>query len=308
MSELTTVQDTRLTVRHRFLELLASNPNYFGNLASSPFQPTEIISSDTAYEQITCLGFNPDTERLEAVVEIKQATGYNGSLCQNGSYEYVRFFIDYGTGFEDAGFAAAHVYDVPNADDCHGSLEKPLNYAVSVQLTPRKNRCTVPVLPRVRAILSWNAIPTAGDPTFSPVWGHALEGRIQIKARPFLFKDVIATVTKEATILLPPEELEQVIQFPIPLPDPAPLTLQELTKLYSGDFGKQSSEVDTDQIVEKGSESESKSVPSHRFGFPQLNSALHAKSANFQKIESNISMSGRRRGSTGRKQWRNSQS
>jgi hypothetical protein len=280
MSTSITTRDAELSPRHRFLELLAGNPNYFGNLANSAFQPVDTISSDTEYEQLTCLGFNPDTHRLEAVIAIKQATGYNGSLCQNGSYEYVRFFVDYGAGFEDAGYSAANVHDVPNADDCHGSLEKPLNYAVSVQLSPRTNRCTQPVLPVVRAILSWNAIPTANDPNFTPVWGHALDARIQIKPRALIFKDVIADLTKEATLLVPPEELEQAIKFPIPLPDPAPLTLAELSKLYIAAPVEDRFEAGESDIL----------VPSHRFGFPQLSSALHAYSANFQKIESNIAI------------------
>ena len=86
--------------RLNFFELLAGNPNYFGNLKDSEFQPVVSIANDMFYEQVTCLGFNPSTNVLEAVVYVKQAFGYNGSLCQNGSFEYVRFFVDYGSGWE----------------------------------------------------------------------------------------------------------------------------------------------------------------------------------------------------------------
>ena len=103
--------------RVQFLELLATNPNYFGNLKGSTLKPVVTIANDTFYEQVTCLGFNPSTNVLEAVVQVKQASGYNGTLCQSGSYEYVRFFVDYGSGWEDAGVTAIGVHDIPAAND-----------------------------------------------------------------------------------------------------------------------------------------------------------------------------------------------
>ena len=51
-------------------------------LKESEFQPVLKLSNDVFYEQISCVGYNPYTERLEAVIQVKQATGYNGSLCQ----------------------------------------------------------------------------------------------------------------------------------------------------------------------------------------------------------------------------------
>ena len=35
-------------------------------------------------------------------------------------------------------------------------------------------------LPKVCAVLSWNNLPPADDPSFTPVWGNVLEARIQI--------------------------------------------------------------------------------------------------------------------------------
>lgn len=267
-------------LRQRFLELIATNPNYFGNFNNSEFKAIQTISHDTFYEQLTCLGFNPDTQRLEAVVQVKQPTGYNGSLCQAGSYEYVRFFVDFGSGFEDAGVVAANVHDLPNAEDCHGTPEKPLSYAVSVQLGTIGTRCTSPELPQVRAILSWNAIPTAGDPSYSPVWGNVLEARIQIKPRAILIKDVVGTLSEEAALLVSPEKLEEVLKLPIPLPDPPPLTLGELKTLYGSQSG-----------ASKGSTmqaSQALAVPAHRFGFAQVNAALQASTADSQKVAQNI--------------------
>ena len=66
--------------------------------------------SITHWEEITCLGFNPQMQRMEAVVSIKQSTGYNGNLCSAASAEYVRFYVDFkdGNGFVDMGLRASN--------------------------------------------------------------------------------------------------------------------------------------------------------------------------------------------------------
>jgi hypothetical protein len=202
-AELEEIQGKRL----QFLELLAVNPNYFGTLTGSEFQPVLEISNDTFYEQVTCLGFNPATNVLEAVVQVKQATGYDGSLCQNGSYEYVRFFLDYGSGWLDVGLAALNVHDIPAATDCAKEPEKPLSYAVSVELTPQSNWCFFPVLPQVRAILSWNAIPTPGNPAYIPVWGNVLNAQIQIHPRSLFLSEIAASISEDVKAVLSPSEL-----------------------------------------------------------------------------------------------------
>src|SRR5579875_2773422 len=84
--------------RKSFKALLLSNPNYFGNLKESEFQPVLNIAGDTAYENIGCVGFNPQLNRLEAVVYINQATGYDGDVCSGGSQEFVRFYLSYDGG------------------------------------------------------------------------------------------------------------------------------------------------------------------------------------------------------------------
>src|SRR5918996_2831859 len=73
--------------RVQFRQLLAANPNYFGNLANSPFKVVKKIASNTTYEEITCVGYNPDRAELEATVHIKRPTGYGGDLCAGGTDE-----------------------------------------------------------------------------------------------------------------------------------------------------------------------------------------------------------------------------
>ena len=70
----------------------------------------------TYWEEITCVGYHPENNRLEAVVSVKQSGGYSTGLCAAGSKEYVRFFVDYhdGAGFIDAGmtnFKVANIAD-----------------------------------------------------------------------------------------------------------------------------------------------------------------------------------------------------
>lgn len=271
-AELESIHGKRL----QFLELLAVNPNYFGTLKNSEFKPILEIANDTFYEEVTCLGFNPSTNVLEAVVQVKQPSGYSGSLCQTGSYEYVRFFVDYGGGWEDAGLAAINVHDIPEATDCAKAAEKPLSYAVSVQLTPKSSWCFFPVLPKVRAILSWNAIPTPGDANYTPIWGNTLDEQIQVHPRLLLLSEIAVDISKEVKAVLPPLELEQVLKLPIPLPDPPPLSLAQLTELYSANkAGVESAKA-------------AASVPSHRFGFAQLASAVKAHAGNPQAIVENV--------------------
>jgi hypothetical protein len=89
--------------RTQTLALVAKNPNYFGNLLDSPVAAVTKIIANTFYEDLTCVGYNSRLQALEATIDIRRATGYLGGLCTAGSIEYVRFYIDYGSGWEDLG-------------------------------------------------------------------------------------------------------------------------------------------------------------------------------------------------------------
>jgi hypothetical protein len=162
--------------RVQFRQLLAKNPNYFGNLLNSPFQPVKKIIKNTTYEEITCVGYNLDRSQLEATVAIKRPTGYGGDLCSNGTVEYVRFFLDYGAGWEDQGVVGFNVHDIPNSRDCHKDSTKPLSYIATLKIDPKRKVCRFPVLPKVRAILSWQAIPTTRGSKLSAYLGKCVRG------------------------------------------------------------------------------------------------------------------------------------
>ncbi len=222
--------------RRQFKTLLASNPNYFGNAPDSEYDPVSDVSNSKKYEEITCIGFNPDTNILSATIQVKLPYGYNGNQCSAGSMEHVRFYIDYadGDGWEDAGLAGVKVWDLPNADDCADKPNKPLSYIVSIKIDPKdkKKTCVNPVLPKVRAILSWEIIPAGSDPDWVPIWGNVMERHIQIKPKPWLTNIPVDFVKSEYIGVL--DKLPELPELaPIDIPGPPPVEFPELAKLYT---------------------------------------------------------------------------
>ncbi|MGE5344016.1 MAG: hypothetical protein ACM3SY_21295 [Candidatus Omnitrophota bacterium] len=148
-----------------------------------------------AYEELSSIGFypeSPDQGPLTAIINIKKSTGYSGTLCQAGSTEYIRFFVDWNSDGdfndpgESVGLATVNVHDIPrNSDRVRENREnKPLSYAVSILLKPKnKTFCQQPFLVKARAILSWNQAPLPNDPDYTPVYGHVIDQWIQIKPR-----------------------------------------------------------------------------------------------------------------------------
>src|SRR5688500_4329396 len=225
--------------RAQFKQLLASNPNYFGNLAGSPFKQVKKIASNTSYEEISCVGYNPDRAELEATVHIKRPTGYGGNLCSDGTVEYVRFFLDYGAGWEDQGVMGFNVHDIPTTRDCSRDATKPLHYVATLKIKPKRKACRFPVLPNVRAILSWQTVPTAGDPNYPPIWGNVLEQHIQIKRWERNFAaavDLVAEAIGQKIEI--PDFYEELLEIPIPLPDPGDPPILQLAQLYAGSAQK----------------------------------------------------------------------
>lgn len=189
--------------RQNFKALLLANPNYFGNLVDSEFASVLKIQGDTAYESIGCVGYNPQLAQLRATINIKQNSGYLGPICTAGSFEYVRFYLSYdgGTTWLDQGMRAVNVFDVPSP--------KPLEYAVTLPISPIEEFCFIRNLPMVRAILSWNSAPPAATPGFVPVWGNVVDAQIQIEGFEFI---ILATLLEEAKIKLP-EEIAQAVNL-----------------------------------------------------------------------------------------------
>jgi len=222
--------------RTSFKDLVFGNPNYFGTFSSSAGKVVKAMNGDTTYEELTCLGLNQGGGLLEAVVNIKQNSGYGTDGCGAGTTEYVRFFVKDTTGWHDLGVSAVQVYNLA------GPL--PLSYSVSVNFSEARKFCGTENIVAVRAILSWQWEPTAGDPNFIPVWGNVINANVQVA--PLLLLDVaISELLAEKQITIDPGVLTSIdVQQPLPANPPTPLGFSELKALYAGG-----------------------NVPSHRFGF-----------------------------------------
>ena len=123
------------------------------------------------FEELNCIGLQPKAtlDHLVGVLKIKKSQGYAGGLCTKGSQEYVRFYLDFGAGWQDMGLTSVQVHDI-------ASMPKDgFNYAVflPVDLSQYKKPCKHgPVYAKMRAILSWSSPPPANTPDYQPVWGN----------------------------------------------------------------------------------------------------------------------------------------
>jgi hypothetical protein len=239
--------------RKRFLPLLLSNPNYFGNLENSPFKPINKIVADISYEELKCIGFNPQLNLLEGVVWVKQSEGFDGGICTKGSLEYVSFYLSYDNGVTwlAQGTTSFPVFDVQG--------RHPLEYAVSLNINPERKFCSASNLPLVRGVLSWN-IPPAG-PTTPPVWGNVLDARIQVAG--YLREAPLAELLTAADLSLPAGFSGLAAESAaVKLQSPAVLSAAELTKVYAN-----------------------AQVPAHRYLYSSVQKALTnpAKLASFAK-------------------------
>jgi hypothetical protein len=211
--------------RSRFHLLIGVNPNYFGTFEASKLPMIKALSRQTSYEELKCVGLQPETSQLEAVVHLKQGAGYSGALCSGGSTEYVRFFVSYDDGatWQDAGLSQFRSHDVAGP--------KPLEFAVSLPVQLNARLCWIENLVRVRAILSWNVAPTIGDAGFVPVWGNMVEAVVQVAPR----RRIIWPELLEAAKIELPENVLTILDDTQDLLIKTPVELQasELHGLYA---------------------------------------------------------------------------
>ena len=239
--------------RNQFLSLLAVNSNYFGNIQGSKLKSVKKIVSNTNYEEISCVGYNPYTAEMEATFNIKLSSGYSGELCSAGSREYVRFYLDFhdGLGFIDQGSVAINVHDIPAGKDCKGESIFPLSYvAKAKKVTAKFPLCTNPLLPTLRAILSWQVNPPANSPNWTPVWGSKKDCEVQIA--PFIFK---------ASSLFPSPILDLSATAISAMSKTEVKKLEEMNTFgLTGDISKLS-------LAEEISKAKKSGVPASRFAF-----------------------------------------
>jgi hypothetical protein len=177
-------------LRQSFNALYASNHPSAAKALNTLKENVVTYSGNTFYEELQSISYNPDFQTLEAIFATKQDFGYNGNLCTDGSFAFVRFYLDYGSGWEDQGYTGVNEHDIPTGTDCNKNPEKPLSYSASLKITPKTAFCGEHILPKVRAILEWNQIPPANDPNYDSIWGDRVDDFIQIKPiKEIIFKN-----------------------------------------------------------------------------------------------------------------------
>ncbi|MCU7810878.1 MAG: hypothetical protein KZQ77_06535 [Candidatus Thiodiazotropha sp. (ex Notomyrtea botanica)] len=182
-------QSPEITTKPHVLETLIQTRGVFlDHLLVGQITPGEALRNTdghvevTYWEELLCAVINPDAGRLMAVVDIHQPNGYSGLLRRHGSIEYVRFFIDWGTGegYESVSLTHFKVSDLPPDTE---KRQHPIRRTVSVRFD--ENRywgCVLDgIQPKVRAVLSWNQVPEI-HPSFTPLFGNAVESRICVKS------------------------------------------------------------------------------------------------------------------------------
>lgn len=217
--------------RREFKARLLANPNYFGNLQDSEFSAQIQLATNTTFEEIGCVGFQPQINRLEAVVYVKQPNGYGGDICSAGTPEYVRFYLSFdgGATWEDQGVASFTAYDIPEGTEGRKRLE----YAVALEVSPGKRWCQIDNTILARAILSWNLEPPADTPAFVPPWGNVHDTHILVD--PFKLKISALDLFEALDVELSPQ-LSQIVDpsQELPLAKPKPLGVAQLAEKYKG--------------------------------------------------------------------------
>lgn len=172
-----------LGIRKNMQLCILQNPNYFGTITdiglNKIYKPVYKIEQKNYYEELGRVSYNPVTEKLNAAVILKHASGYLGIPCQGGSKEYVRFYVDYANNgkWVDEGAVSVGVYDRKSEED--------LFYDVELKINPKIKHCLDKpvVLPRVKVILSWNMLPPANHPNWNVIWGDVKEAAIELTPR-----------------------------------------------------------------------------------------------------------------------------
>lgn len=175
--------------------------------------------SDTSYEEIAGIGYDPVEHALVAVVTTRQSHGYGGGPCTAGTTEYVTFWARSGGDERCLGTAEVRVHDHeasagaleyaavlplgvrddpddvagPGVDQ-HGAADPSdtqddQDRAADPTRRPSMRRARAagqagesarPVEVEVRAVLSWEEPASTTDPRWAPTWGHTVTTRTLI--------------------------------------------------------------------------------------------------------------------------------
>ena len=139
-------------------------------------------TGSTFWEAITSCGYHPQRKELTCPIEIRQRFGYGGppAIQPAGSFEYVQFCVDMGTGL---GLRPVNVSGVHLHDEVFGVA--PNWYLTAVVAADGDRHPDLFVAPlngrtlKARAILSWGINPF-GRCNFIPIWGNQADFHIRL--------------------------------------------------------------------------------------------------------------------------------
>lgn len=137
-------------------------------------------TADVTYEEVRCIGMNTSNDTLGAVIHVKKPSGFSGNMCQKGSMEHVAFWADWdnnGNFDEYLGTASVEVHDISNipADGLY------YNVALPIDVSKHLRRCSSPNRVKMRAVLSWEALPSTTNPNVLNFWGNRVDSIVQIR-------------------------------------------------------------------------------------------------------------------------------
>ncbi|HKR04936.1 MAG TPA: hypothetical protein VJY62_09890, partial [Bacteroidia bacterium] len=198
---------------------------------------------------------------MEATFSVKKSSGYSGNLCTHGSFECVKFYLDFhdGAGFIDQGSVKVNVHDIPAEKDCNGNSIFPIIYVATLKKKSIKiSFCDKPLLPTLRAILSWNYCPPPDSPDWKPVWGSIMDCDIQIK--PFI-KPIF------------PDYIDFSKYLELANSSPA-LTVKQVAEISGVDLNQLNPQPQPPGIAELAKNYEKLKIPASRFAFKMVNDII----------------------------------
>lgn len=160
--------------RLALLRLFSAHPHCLGLTASSAGRSAGASIGPAAYESIEQIGYDAARSVLEATVRLARPLPELGDPCGRDALEYVRFFVDQGQGWENAGLAVFDPLELLGTLSPEMRAAATLRHQVTLGFAPSVLGIAVTRF-RVRAVVAWGARPPADAPDWRPPWGGAVE-------------------------------------------------------------------------------------------------------------------------------------
>ncbi|MEI6898443.1 MAG: hypothetical protein WCL00_01085, partial [Bacteroidota bacterium] len=162
--------------------VLINNGIELSKLIDAIFNPgqTYKLVGVVEWEELHCIGLDYTNETLVATINVKRWDGFSGELCQNGSREYVSFWVDWddNCNWEYIDTVSVKVYDIPaNNNGISYSVELPLNTIL------HRRQCDNPKVIKIRGVLSWHTAPSTTDPFILETYGNRVDVHVQINIK-----------------------------------------------------------------------------------------------------------------------------